>query len=300
MMQQLSTCLWFDNQAEEAAELYVSLFPGSQINEVGRYGEAGPGEPGSVMVVTFELAGQRFMALNGGPEFKINPSVSLFVNCDTEEEIDGLHGKLVAGGQTLMPLGAYPFAEKYAWISDRFGVSWQLIMTSNGEDAQKIIPALMFTQAVTGRAEKAMELYTSLFPDSGIDAVMHYEEGQGGPVGHVAHARFHLNGQPFIAMDGGADHDFTFNNCVSLVANCDTQAEIDHLWDALLADGGAPEQCGWLRDKFGVSWQIVPADIGALMGGSDSERARRVTEAVFRMVKIDLDELRRAYEGVTL
>lgn len=292
-MQNLSTCLWFDNQGEEAAEFYVSLFANAHVDEVTVFSEAG-----SALVVTFELAGQRFMALNGGPEFKINPSISLFVNCDTEEEIDKLHGQLVAGGETLMPLDAYPFAEKYAWINDRYGVSWQLILASNGPGAQKIVPALMFTQAATGRAQEAMELYTSLFPDSGIDAVMHYEEGQGGPVGHVAHARFHLNGQPFIAMDGGVDHDFTFSNGVSLMANCDTQAEIDYLWDSLLADGGEPQQCGWLWDKFGVAWQIVPAEIVDLMDPSDPERAERVNEALLQMVKLDLEELRRVHGGL--
>lgn len=298
-MQQLSTCLWFDNQAEEAAELYVSLFPDSQINEVGRYGEAGPGEPGSVMVVTFELAGQRFMALNGGPEFTINPSISLFVHCDTEAEVDRLHATLGEGGSTLMPLDKYPFADRYAWIGDRYGVTWQLIYASDGPvGAQKIIPALMYVGEQAGRAQEAMDLYTSLFPDSGIVAVMPYGPDQGEPEGNVAHARFQLNGQQFIAMDSSLQHDFTFNNGVSLVANCDTQAEIDHLWDALLADGGAPEQCGWLRDKFGVSWQIIPAEISALMDPSDPERAKRVNEAVFRMVKVDLEELRRAYEGV--
>lgn len=297
-MQPFSTCLWFDNEGEEAAEFYISLFPGSRIQVVARHTEAGPGEPGSALLVSFELAGQQLLALNGGPEFKKNPSISLFVSCDTEDEIDRLYAALGEGGQPLMPLDAYPFAEKYAWVNDRYGVSWQLILASDGPDgSQKIVPALMFTRAVTGRAQEAMDLYTSLFPDSGIDAVMHYEPGQGGPEGHVAHARFHLNGQPFIAMDGGVDHDFTFSNGVSLVVNCDTQAEIDHLWDSLLENGGEPQQCGWLKDRFGVSWQIVPAEIGALMDASDPERALRVNEAILSMVKLDLDELRRAYQG---
>jgi predicted 3-demethylubiquinone-9 3-methyltransferase (glyoxalase superfamily) len=296
MMQQIGSCLWFDNQGEEAAEFYTSLFDNSRIDGVAHYTETGPGEPGSVMLVSFELAGQRFIALNGGPQFTFTPSISFFVSCDTEEEIDELFARLLDGGETLMPLQAYPFAEKYAWLNDRYGLSWQLILAS---DPQKIIPALMFTGEQAGKAQEAMELYTSLFPDSAIEAVMHYGPGQGEPEGNVAHARFRLNGQTFIAMESSQQHDFSFNNAVSLMANCDTQEEIDYLWDNLLR-GGEPEQCGWLRDKYGVSWQIVPAEIGSLMDESAPERARRVSEAVFSMVKIDLDALRQAYEGVAV
>jgi predicted 3-demethylubiquinone-9 3-methyltransferase (glyoxalase superfamily) len=294
MMQSINPCLWFDNQAEEAARYYASLFPNARVHEPALYPEGGPGEPGTPMLVEFELAGQRFIGLNGGPQFQFTPAISFTVACDTEEEIDRLFERLLDGGETLMPLQAYPFAEKYGWLNDRYGVSWQLGLWP---DEQKITPSLLFVGEKAGKAAEAMEHYTSLFPGSGIEQVHHYGPDQGEPEGNVAHAVFRLNGQPFIAMDSSQQHDFDFSHAISLMANCDTQAEIDHLWDGLL-DGGEAEQCGWLADRYGVAWQVIPANIGDLMDPSDPERARRVSDAVFSMVKIDLHELQRLYEGV--
>ncbi|MEU4211728.1 VOC family protein [Streptomyces sp. NPDC026206] len=116
-MQKITTFLWFDHQAEEAAEYYTSVFGDSRVVDVQRYGEAGPGEPGTVMVVTFELAGQRFIALNGGPRFTFNEAVSLCVDCDTQEEVDELWAKLTAGGQE----------SACGWLKDRYGLSWQVV-----------------------------------------------------------------------------------------------------------------------------------------------------------------------------
>ena len=122
--QKITTFLWFDNNAEEAMNFYVSIFKNSRIVEVARYGEAGPGKPGSVMTGTFELEGQRFMALNGGPHFKFNEAVSLFVSCATQQEVDELWEKLCAGGGTPQRCG---------WLKDRFGLCWQIIPDALGE-----------------------------------------------------------------------------------------------------------------------------------------------------------------------
>ncbi len=157
-MQKIVTFLWFDDKAEEAANFYVSIFKNSKITNASRYGEAGPGPKGSVMVVEFELEGQKFMALNGGPVFKLTPAVSLVVNCET-------------------------------------------------------------------------------------------------------------------------------------------QNEVDDLWDKLLAGGGKPSQCGWLEDKYGLSWQIVPTVLGKLMSDPDPEKSKRVMQAVLQMVKLDIAKLEQAYKG---
>jgi predicted 3-demethylubiquinone-9 3-methyltransferase (glyoxalase superfamily) len=122
-VQKIVTFLWFDNQAEEAANHYVSVFANSKITNISRYGDAGPGPEGSVMVVSFQLAGQEFMALNGGPEFKFNEAISLYVNCQSQAEVDELWEKLSAGGQPG-PCG---------WLKDRYGVSWQIVPTVLGE-----------------------------------------------------------------------------------------------------------------------------------------------------------------------
>jgi len=119
-MQKITTFLWFDNQAEEAAKLYVSLFKNSKIGSVSRYGDAGPGPKDSVMMVIFELDGQQFMALNGGPTFKFTPAISLFVNCETQQEVDELWDKLSEGGRK----------DRCGWLTDKYGLSWQIIPTA--------------------------------------------------------------------------------------------------------------------------------------------------------------------------
>ena len=122
-MQKITTFLWFDNQAEEAVNLYVSLFKNSKIGTVSRYGDAGPGPKGSVMVITFELEGQQFMALNGGPVFHFTPAISLMVNCETQQEVDALWEKLSAGGRK----------DRCGWLTDKYGLSWQIVPTVLGK-----------------------------------------------------------------------------------------------------------------------------------------------------------------------
>jgi predicted 3-demethylubiquinone-9 3-methyltransferase (glyoxalase superfamily) len=122
-MPNFSTCLWFDNQAEEAVNFYVSLFPGSSIGSISRYGEAGPGEPGSVLTITFRMHGQDFMALNGGPVYTFTPAISFIVSCETQAEVDRYWQALTAGGQEV----------QCGWLVDRFGLSWQIVPTALGE-----------------------------------------------------------------------------------------------------------------------------------------------------------------------
>jgi predicted 3-demethylubiquinone-9 3-methyltransferase (glyoxalase superfamily) len=292
-MQKISPFLWFDDQAEEATNFYVSLFKNSKVLNVSRYSEVGPGPAGTIMTVGFQLDGQDFAALNGGPEFNFTPAISLFVNCDTEEEIDRLFEKLSAGGRVHMELDKYPFSEKFAWIDDRYGVSWQLNFASG---AQKITPFLTFVGERHGKAEEAINLYTSLFNNSSIQAIQRYGAGGGEPEGTVMHARFSLNGQEFMAMDSGLEHLWTFTEAVSLFVNCKTQEEVDELWEKL-TEGGEEGPCGWLKDRYGVSWQIVPTVLGELLGDKDAEKAQKVMQAMLQMKKIDITGLKEAYEG---
>jgi predicted 3-demethylubiquinone-9 3-methyltransferase (glyoxalase superfamily) len=155
---------------------------------------------------------------------------------------------------------------------------------------QKITPFLWFD----GDAEEAAQFYTSVFEDSKIVTVTRYSEAGPRPAGSVMTTVFHICGQEFIALNGGPQYKFT--PAVSFVVSCQTQAEIDRYWDRLV-EGGQPVQCGWLTDKYGLSWQIVPATIGQMMQDKDAERRKRVMQAVFSMVKLDIAELQRAYNG---
>jgi predicted 3-demethylubiquinone-9 3-methyltransferase (glyoxalase superfamily) len=293
-MQKIMPCLWFDNQSEEAARFYTSLFADSKRTGTALYGEAGPGPKGSVMTVTFQLQGRSFMALNGGTEFDFTPATSFFVSCATEEEIDALWRELSKGGTVAMELAKYPFSRKFGWTSDRFGVSWQLNLVDQGKG---INPFLMFVGKQHGKAEEAMKSYVSLFKDSRIEQVERYGADRPGETeGTVVHGRFTLAGQAFMAMDSARDHKFSFTPAISFAVDCKTQEEVDELWEKL-SDGGAKGQCGWLEDRFGVSWQIVPTVLPEMMQDKDAQRVKRVMNAMFKMTRLDIKTLRSAWEG---
>lgn len=303
MINNIAPCLWFDSEAEDAAKFYTSVFTNSSIGATTKYTKAGHeihGQPeGKVMTVEFTLEGLNFVALNGGPLFKFNPSISFLVACATKEEVDALWQKLHEGGMALMELGAYPFSERYGWTTDRYGLSWQVMYASGSEIKQKITPTLMFVGDVVGRAEEAMQFYTSIFPNSALGDIMRYEAGEGSDKpGTVKHGTFVLNRQQFAAMDSAYEHKFAFNEAISLLVRVDTQEEIDKYWEKL-SEGGDPkaQQCGWLKDKFGVSWQVSPIALDKMMLAADTEKVERVTNAFMPMKKIDLAELTRVFEG---
>lgn len=273
-------CLWFDGNAKQAAELYIKAFQQAVITA------------DNGMVVITEIDGCKIMGLNGGPMFKPNASISLFAVFEDAAAVDTAWSLLSEGGTVMMTLNQYPWSDKYGWVQDKFGISWQLMMTKPEMAAQKIIPALMFTQSVAGKAEEAMQFYTTLFPGSEIKDISRYEKGEGDVEGTVKHGRFLLDGQLFVAMDSSMAHAFAFSEGVSIVVTCDTQEEIDKYWDALTANGGQESMCGWLKDKYGVSWQIVPAILGSLM--ADKEKGQRAMQALMKMKKLDIATLQNA------
>lgn len=298
-MQKITSFLWFDNQAEEAVNFYCSVFKNSKTGKVARYDEAGSkaaGRPvGSVMTASFQLEGHEFVALNGGPIFKINPSISFIVNCRTASDVEELWNKLIEGGTALMPLDKYPFSEKYGWLQDKYGLSWQLIVAM-GEIKQTIIPSLMFVGKVAGRAEEAINFYTSIFKNSTVGNIFRYGAGQQpDKEGTVMFADFTLNGQWFAAMDSAHEHKFNFNEAISFMVNCETQEEVDYYWNKLTGNGGQESQCGWLKDKFGVSWQITPTVLTKYINDPDAKKAKRVMQAMLQMKKIEIAPLEEAY-----
>lgn len=301
--QKISTCLWFDHQAEEAAEFYTSLFDNSSIGAITRYGKEGVeihGQPeGKIMTVAFELAGQKFVGLNGGPHFTFTPAISLFVVCETEAEVNKLWLQLLSeGGKALMELGKYDWSEKYGWVQDRYGLSWQIALGNLEDVGQKITPSLMYVSE-HGSAEKAVSLYTSIFNNSDITGMLRYGSGEDQPEGTVKHVQFRLNDKVFMAMDSSPEHaDFTFNEAISLVIQCESQEEVDHFWEKL-TEGGDPkaQQCGWLKDRYGVSWQVTPTVLHEMLQDSDSEKVARVTKSFLQMKKFDIQELQEAYKS---
>ena len=156
---------------------------------------------------------------------------------------------------------------------------------------QKIVPFLWFND----QAEYAMNHYISIFPDSKVVSVMRYGDAGPGPKGAVMSVTFQLAGQEFIALNGGPQ--FKFTEAISLYVNCETQEEVDELWQKL-SEGGEGGPCGWLKDKYGLWWQIIPTALGEMLQNPDAEKSNRVMQAMLQMSKIDIEGLRRAYEGV--
>jgi predicted 3-demethylubiquinone-9 3-methyltransferase (glyoxalase superfamily) len=276
---QLFPCLWCNNNATEMADFYCTIFDNARILQ------------DSGMVVHFEIEGRKLMGLNGGPQYKINPSISLFVCCIDIDETDRIWNKLMDGGHAMMPLDKYPWSERYGWVVDKFGMTWQIMLDAQQEHGAKIIPCFLFVNEQCGRALQAMEQYTSIFADSHIHHKEYYKAGGPLPEGHLMFGRFSLGDAMFIAMDGPGEHGFQFNEGVSLVINCDTQQEIDHYWNAL-TEGGKEAPCGWLQDAYGVSWQVVPAMLGQLM--KDPVKSQRVIAAFMKMKKMDIAALMEA------
>ncbi len=288
--------LWFDGAAEEAAALYAALVPGSAIGAVSRYGKAGfevHGQlEGRAMNVDLRLGGQRLLALNGGARFRPTPAVSYFLTFEDRATLDAACAALGEGGQLRMPLDEYPWSPRYGWVDDRWGMSWHLALGDPAQTGGQVLtPMLLFVGAQAGRAEAAMAHYTGLFPDAGIEGVLHHD-GTGGEVaGTVMHAQFRLAGQTFMVTDSALAHDFTFTEANSFLVFCDDQAEIDHYWRALSAEPEA-ERCGWLKDRFGLSWQIIPRHLPTLLSSPDP----KVMETFMGMGRIDIAALERAAE----
>jgi predicted 3-demethylubiquinone-9 3-methyltransferase (glyoxalase superfamily) len=297
-MQKITPFLWFDNNAEEVVRFYTSLFDNSNIIRITRYNEEGAKasgqKSGTPMTIAFKLEGQLFTALNGGPHFKLNPSISFFVYCESENKIDLLYEKLSDGGFIMMPLDKYDWSSKYAWVQDKFGVSWQLDVEKINNQ-QKILPALLFVNEKNLRLKEAATYYSSVFPNSKIIMEYPYDTSVGLPNGALLFAQFKLNDFLFNAMSSTMKHDFDFNEAFSFVVHCKDQNEVDYYWNKLTSDGGLESQCAWLKDKFGVSWQIVPTRLIELLGDPDPVKARKVMLALLKMKKIIIADLEIAY-----
>lgn len=301
-MQKIVPHLWFDKEAREASAMYVSIFGGD--SKVGDVTTLHNTPSGDTDIVPFKLWGHEFLSMSAGPYFKPTPAISFMVNFDpsqdknAEKKIDEIWAKLSEDGKVLMELGEYPFSKRYGWCADKYGFTWQLILTNpQGEERPLIISSLLFVGDNYGKAEEASDFYLSVFKNSKRGAISKYPAGaEPNKEGAVMFTDFKLLDTWFAAMDGGGEHNFDFNEAVSIIVNCEDQKEIDYYWEALSAVPES-EQCGWLKDKYGVSWQITPKAMDEMMKKGTPEQIDRVTKAFLPMKKFDITKLQKAYEG---
>ncbi|HCL05431.1 MAG TPA: hypothetical protein DHW64_05470 [Chitinophagaceae bacterium] len=278
MSKPIYPCIWFNNNAQEAAAFYCETFTNASILE------------SNPIVTRFKAGGLLFMLLNGGPQYKTTPAVSYFVYCNGETEINRLYDLLKEGGSIVMPLGKYDWSPRYAWVQDRFGVNWQLDVEEINNE-QKIVPNLLFVNEKSRSIRAAREFYMKTFANSMqlMDMPYPFEAAMG--EGTLLFAQFKLNGFIMNAMSSTLQHDYDFSPGNSFVVECDDQKEIDYFWETLGA-GGRYDMCGWLADQYGVSWQIVPSILAQLM--QDPEKGPRVIQAFLKMQKFDIQALKDA------
>ena len=280
MSQKITPNIWCNNNAKEMGEFYTSVFEDSEVIHTAYYPkskEEGLADfqtdlAGKELTVQLRLADSEFVLINAGDTYKPTPAISFFVNFDpstnddAREQLDTMWNKLTEGGEVLMPLDKYPFSEHYGWVQDKFGVSWQLILTNpDGEPRPVIVPCLLFSGENNNRAEEAINYYMETFENSKAGNIVKYETDTGlAKAGSIMYGDVQLDGCWLAAMDSPAEHAFNFTEGISLSISCKDQAEIDAFWERL-SKSPENEQCGWCKDQFGVSWQVVPQNTGELL-----------------------------------
>jgi len=287
-------CFLFEKDAKKAADFYCRVFDAKIVLE-------------TEFVVDLDVFGQKIMFLNG-PKVEKNSSVSFLINCESEKEFQAYKEQLLEGGdELLMPKDFYPDSDghqyglyQHDWIRDQFGVTWQLYLNEK-QDLQKIIPLLLFIHQNNGKAMEAMEFYTRIFPNSKIGNTLKYKDGindiEDEDPENIRLADFEINRYQLNCMDSAINHPYNFNEAYSLVVMTDNQDETDFFWNNLIADGGEESVCGWLKDKYGFSWQITPKRLIRLINDSDKERAQKVMQAMMKMKKIIINDLEEAYNS---
>jgi len=250
MKKMLIPCLWFNDKALEAANFYCDLFGGKITSS----------DDGSVR---FNLRGRSYTALNGGPQHQINESISFMVYCGTDKEIERINEALMEAGEALMEMGAYPWSRRYAWVKDKFGVSWQLDVDSIN-NKQDIVPSLMFVNDQKYEVKHAINYYHKIFPNCQLLMKSEFEPSMKMPKGTLNFAQHKIDGNIFNFMSSHLETVWNISSGISFVIQCEDQQEIDHYWEELTRDGEA-NRCGWLKDKYGISWQVIPDQLSDLL-----------------------------------
>lgn len=287
MEHQFGCCLWFDHNAEAAANFYLETFEDSHRKETFYYVTDDHGKIGDTLTITLELAGCEIMLLNGDDTFKPTPAISYVVNCENEQQLQFVWDQLNSQGETLMPLTDYPELGKFGWTTDRFGFSWQVRLWDN---LQTILPCIMFANQNYGLAQAAIDEWIEIFGGKLNFMIKGKEE-------RLRAAGFQLRGQDLIIMDRPEKQPFDFSMANSFYLYYKDQADIDEAWEAITKEG-KEWPCGWMKDKYGVYWQTASSQLDDMLRDPDQEKAKRATLAMYEMKKIDLAKMQRAHDGI--
>jgi len=284
--------LWFEKDIKDIFDFYASVFHDSKIISSTTIHNTPSGD---CDFMTVSLEGRNFMFIGGGKaDFSINESISFIIASNSLEEVDYYYNKL-SSGKFKVPLDKYHFSEKYAWFFDKYGVSWQVIHLKDVPIIDKITPCLYFADMSPEKdARKALEFYKEVFKVEDDPFIITFGDHFPDASDKIAHSDINLLGRSFSLCDACVTDPVPFNEAISLLINCETQEEIDYYWDKL---GETQQQCGWVKDKFNVSWQINPIKLDEMMTNGTEEQKDRVVQAFLKMKKFDIEELEKAFKG---
>lgn len=287
-MQKIIPHLWFDKEALEAVQLYTSLFPDSHMDWIHDLTDTPSGD---AVLVQFQLANLTLAAISAGPYFKLNESTSLMVHFQNKDELNRIFEALSEAGRVLMPLGEYPFNSHYVWFEDRFGLSWQFFYSPENSRAVQLEICLLFSQKQVGQARSFLEKAQALFLNSQIGTVNHYQENEKQEAkALINYGELLLNQQRLVVMDHGFGGENSFNEAFSLMVYTDSQEETQRLYQQL-SHVPESEQCGWVKDEFGISWQIVPRPLMEAYENLPKDRMKQVNDAILTMKRLNYDEI---------
>ncbi|MGV3022951.1 VOC family protein [Streptococcus suis] len=283
-MQPIIPHLWYDTEAKEAVAFYVDLF-GGKIDWTYTITDTPSGDSD---LIQFQLGDMTLAAISAGPYFKLNESMSLMVNVASKDEVTRLYQALSEGGRVLMPLGEYPFSPYYVWLEDRFGLSWQLSYAPDLDKPYQFDICLLFSQGQVGLAQPMLDYYKDKLPQARLGRLSYYGEGEAAvEAAKLNYAELLVAGQKMIVMDHGYGGEASFNEAFSLMVYVDSQDELNFYYDLLSAVPEA-EMCGWVKDQFGISWQIVPRILMEAYDTASPEKVKAVNAAVMTMKRLDI------------
>lgn len=282
-MQPIIPHLWYDTEAKEAVAFYVDLF-GGKLDWTYTITDTPSGDSD---LIQFQLGDMTLAAISAGPYFKLNESMSLMVNVASKDEVTRLYQALSEGGRVLMPLGEYPFSPYYVWLEDRFGLSWQLSYAPDLDNSYQFDICLLFSQDQVGLAQPMLDYYKDKLPQASVGQLSYYGEGEAAvEAAKLNYAELLVAGQKMIVMDHGYGGEASFNEAFSLMVYVDSQDELNFYYDLLSAVPEA-EMCGWVKDQFGISWQIVPRILMEAYDTASPEQIKAVNAAVMTMKRLD-------------
>ncbi|WP_105114626.1 VOC family protein [Streptococcus suis] len=283
-MQAIIPHLWYDTEAKEAAAFYVDLF-GGKIDWTYTITDTPSGDAD---LVQFQLGDMTLSAISAGPYFKLNESMSLMVSVGDKAELTRLYEALSDGGHVLMPLAEYPFSPYYVWLEDRFGLSWQLSYAPDLDKPYQFDICLLFSQDQVGLAQPMLDYYKDKLPQAHLGRLSYYGEGEAAvAAAKLNYAELFIGDQKIIAMDHGYGGVASFNEAFSFMVYVDSQEEAESWYEKVSAVPEA-EICGWAKDQFGISWQIVPRILMEAYDSASPEKVKAVNAAVMTMKRLDI------------